>query len=1120
MAGMICPACAGEVPPGFKFCGNCGQKLVGAGAPAETAGTRMSPSPAPGPGGERREVTVLFADVSGFTAMCERLDPEDVQAVMNECFAGLGGAIQDEEGYIDKYIGDNVMALFGAPVAHEDDPARACRAALAMQAFLRGFAIRCRELTGVELRMRIGVHCGLVLAGDVGSGVRMDYSVMGDTVNLASRLESAAAPGAILVSAEVAKRTRGQFELGPVRRLSVKGKERPVEAHELVREISARGRDERSAPLVGRDRELDVLVARWREACRGRGWVEVRGEIGIGKTRLVDEAGRRIEESRLLAVAGTPNASRRPFGLVRRLVLAAVSEVTGQAPQPETREAFAAAVLPLGEALTPFLDALWYLATPTRVIVPAPDPDAQTLRRTLERGVVTLLGGLAAHVPRLTLFVDSYEWADDASAALLESLAEGPEGFPVPVVVATREEGRPPRRPEATIRLGRLPDDASNELLDRLLHGVPLPVELRRDILERAAGVPLFLEEMVQALVEQGLLAQGTDGQWCWACRAEAAAVSLPASIRAAMVARLDRVERAPRELVNQCSVQGVEFDLDVAEAVRRAPARQGPPVATLLPALERLALVAGVGRDQPNRWAFRQPLLQEACYETLLIRERRALHAETAEALCELLGGPGYVSPALLAHHYERAERWREAADAHLRAGRQAAELFLNEDAVRRYRRALETIDRVATRWEADERRVALAHRGLARVYLRVGAYAGAEEHAIAMREVAARPADRAEADRLHAAACVHTGRTEEAEALLVAAVAAAGEDPGEVLVRVLYDLAELHHRANRTADALARLAESRRAMAAGDRLHLIRADMLEGKIAHTEGRFADAAALYARAYDEAERVGSLSDRARAANNLGNAARDLGDYEASRRQFARALEIWERTGDTECIAGAHNNLGNLAMSQGDFESARVHHEWSLQACRKIGNVHGAALAQANLATLAIEQEDGPRGVASAQAALETLGASGNAVLRGLVLIVLGEAHLAAGEVRAAQAAFDQVLREYDEAHHPLAVAGAARGVGRLALARGRPADALPWLDRAVATYERLKRAQEAARTTLYRAEALWRLGERPRACADLEGALARFVAMRADRDVARVERLIRELAIADPTGS
>ena len=197
---MNCPQCSFDIPAGFKFCGHCGCKVEDASSPLPPPASAPLETERNAPGvpvlqrDERRDVTVLFADVSGFTAMSEKLDPEMVHTIMNEVFEGLGAAICEEDGFIDKYIGDNVMALFGAPVAHEDNTHRACRAALAMQNFLREFSGRNKARTGVILRMRIGIHCGLVLAGNVGSDFRKDYSVMGDTVNLASRMESNAPP--------------------------------------------------------------------------------------------------------------------------------------------------------------------------------------------------------------------------------------------------------------------------------------------------------------------------------------------------------------------------------------------------------------------------------------------------------------------------------------------------------------------------------------------------------------------------------------------------------------------------------------------------------------------------------------------------------------------------------------------------------------------------------------------------------------------------------------------------------------------------------------------------------------------------------------------------------------
>ncbi|MBI4400728.1 MAG: tetratricopeptide repeat protein [Nitrospirae bacterium] len=1071
---------------------------------------------------ERREVTVLFADVIGFTAMCERLDPEAVHSVMNECFEGLGSAIKEEGGYIDKYIGDNVMALFGAPVAHEDDPVRACRAALAMQAFLAGFSERCRPKTGAALQMRIGINSGLVVAGSVGSELRKDYSVMGDTVNLAARLETAAPPGCVLVSREVVRRTAGKFEFGVARRLTVKGKQQPVEAYELLRESAEaerRGLERSSVPFVGRETELRELVTRWEPAAGRHRWIEIRGEMGLGKTKLVQEAERRISGRRLLAVDVTSDTAHRPFGVVRLLVYAVLREMSGRTARPETREAFAETLALLADDLAPFVDALWHLVAPSRLAVPAPDPDPQSLRRTLEHGVVRLILRLAKRAPNLALFLDSYGLADEASANLFESLGGRSEGWPLPIIAASRYGGRASLNPDAVIRLHPLSDDETGELLNNLIEDAEFPQALRRELIKRASGVPQYLEEMVGTLADEGVLTRTAKGSYRMASETPVS-VSLPSSIRAAMVARLDHLERETRDLLCRCSVQGVEFVLDVVEGVRRNLSGERPPTRTLLPELERRGLVMSLD-EAGTRWAFRQPLMQETCYETLMLRDRRILHAKTAQALAELAGGFQAVSPELLAHHYERAEHWAAAAEANQRAGDRAGELYLNAEAIQRYERALEAVNRVKTPSAKEIQIAACAHAGAARMHLRVGAYPFAIEHAKKMRTRAAQSEDRSEADRLIALACIHTGRTDEAERLLLGVLAEPRDGPTasgvNVSVHVLYDLAELCHRAGRTDEALERLRQCRSVAGSHESLVTIQADMLEGRILHAAGRFADASRLYARAYEGTERVGSLSERARASNSLGNAARDQGKYALARDHFTKALEYWERTGDVECIAGARNNLGNLAMSQGDFEAAREHHRQSLAVCSEIRNVQGAALAQANLAILAIEEGDGRGAVAAAKEAIVTLGDSGNVLLRGLVSVVLGEGHLECGEAPAAQTILNQVLNDFDESLHPLAVAGALRGLGRVALLQGSYSQALTLLDHAIEIYERIERAQEAARAGLYRAEALWRSGEKERGRSELDRARKRFGLIHANRDVERAERLLREMLRVSP---
>ena len=237
-----------------------------------------------------------------------------------------------------------------------------------------------------------------------------------------------------------------------------------------------------------------------------------------------------------------------------------------------------------------------------------------------------------------------------------------------------------------------------------------------------------------------------------------------------------------------------------------------------------------------------------------------------------------------------------------------------------------------------------------------------------------------------------------------------------------------------------------------------------------------------------------------------------MGQYPDAQEHFTQALKIWDVMGDVECIAGARNNLGNLAMSLGDFPTAREHLQKSLAVCSAIGNVHGMVLAHANLAILATEEGDGPRAVVAAQEALATLENSGNQLLHGLVFVVLGEAQVECGEADAAQLIFQQVIEEFSEAQHPLAVAGARRGLGRVALLKKDHAAAIVELDRAAAIYERLNREQEATRTYLFCAEAYWGLGDGDRARARLEEARKRLTRIRAVRDTERADRLLKDM--------
>jgi len=651
---------------------------------------------------------VLFADVSGFTKMSDRLDAEEVHAVMNEVFTGLGRMITDEGGHIDKYIGDNVMALFGAPIAHDDDPARACRAAVGMQAFLRDYSRRNADRLGVVLKMRIGINDGLVVAGGVGSDVKMQYSVMGDSVNIASRLESSAPPGSVLVSEGVYRATRDLFDFGPMQHLTVKGKPQPIAACELLGErhavLCVGDTSTAESPLFGRHAELEKLIERLRldeddfdgdatvviEPLR---LVAVTGDKGVGKSRLVQEAIARIADAYPIIANATAATTMRPFGLVRRIVNAIVADHAGASRRVETQKAFADALRDMTPTIEPYIDALWYVCAPSHASVAAPDTDPLVLRRTSEMGFAALLRAFASRRSGAIVFADTYELADEASATLLRSLSDSDRGLPLPIVLATRRDtGCRHDIGDNAIRLDPLDDAAATAMFDALLRGATLPDDLRGDLLRRAQGVPLFVTELVRALEDSGAIRVLDNGVSVF--EATASGVALPGSLRSAMLGRVDRLEAEQRELLYQCSVQGVEFDAPIAEYVRRDARWAGPDVAPMLTALTERGVVTPAAAGSPRR-AFAQELMQQACYETLLKRDRQALHARTADALVALADDEARVSPTRLAFHEERAARWANAAAANLRAGDRAAEMYLNDEAMRHYDAAIEQVGR-----------------------------------------------------------------------------------------------------------------------------------------------------------------------------------------------------------------------------------------------------------------------------------------------------------------------------------------------------------------------------------------------------------------------------------------
>jgi len=689
-----CNVCNFENADSARFCSSCGNKFP----ERRTAGSS-----------ERRVVTALFCDVKGSTTFAERLDPEDWHEIIDGAFRVLTPPIDRYGGTVVRLLGDAVLAFFGAPVAHEDDPERALRAGLEMLHATTAYRERLVHERGAEMSgfdIRIGINTGVAVIGDVGSGQAVEYTGMGDAVNVAARLQSMAEPGTMVVSDHTLKLVPPVFEWEPLGALDLRGREGKLTAF-AVRGLSAAGSRARPrglvTPLVGRDRELAALRDALTEVRRGGGRiVSLVGDAGLGKTRLIEEFRKEweaapVEGQRWTEARGQSYEQMRSYGLVRQhlLGLAGVTD----ADTPEAIRAGVTALLPAekrsDEAALRILDVFLDVAPGGA----APGPEGQELRDRVHGLMRDIAASLA--VCQAVFVFDDLQWTDAASADLLMELFDLADQTPVLFLLAFRPDRQAPSwrlkqkletdYPHRYVELALPPLTAgeSAELLEHALPGEALPGALRARVLDRAEGNPFFLEEIVRSLLDDGTVARGPDG---WRVTRPDAEVRLPDSLQAVLAARIDRLEAESRETLQAAAVIGRTFLYRILAAIREASDK----LDRQLLSLQRLELVREQAREPEREYVFRHALTQEAAYGSILQRKRRELHLRVGEALEALFPERAEEFAAVVGHHYAEAADPR--AVRYLKtAGDRALRLHALEEAAMHYRRALGLVRRDA---------------------------------------------------------------------------------------------------------------------------------------------------------------------------------------------------------------------------------------------------------------------------------------------------------------------------------------------------------------------------------------------------------------------------------------
>src|SRR2546421_6067489 len=681
---VSCQFCRHENPAGARFCNDCGAHLA---APAITPEPRAyTPrhlvekilASQSALRGERKLVTVLFADVVRSMELAERVDPEEWHRLLDRLFRILADGVHRYEGTINQYTGDGIMALFGAPIAHEDHAQRACAAALDLARRLGALAEDVRRESGLDFAVRMGLNSGEVVVGSIGDDLRMDYTAQGHVVGLAARVQQLAPPGGITVTDQTAHLAAGFFGLVDRGPQSLKGASGRVRVFELRGPGQIRSRLESSrargfSRFVGRERELASLERSLREAQSGRPKVVlVSAEPGAGKSRLCHELVERARGVALHYARALSHGRMLPFHVIVALARSLFGVGEGASPS-DVRDAVRRG---LGNAQPdPIALDFWLDLLGVSDHVPAPsglDPDARRTR--LFRSLLELIQARARRELTL-LWVEDLHWLDPASEAALEMLTERllateSAGSRILIIATTRPEYRPvwSSRVEA-LSLAPLGLQDARTLLGDWLGSDDTLTPLRARIEARARGNPLFVEEMIRSLVERGVL-RGERGAYGLAAPIEE--ITLPETVQAVLASRIDRLADRDKDVLQAAAVVGQDVTIELLRTVVDLPAPE------LAASLERLSTAELLGpAEAPSEYAFRHPLAQEVAYRTQLLDRRRGTHAAIARALLTIHSPEGATHAALLAHHFDEAGERLEAARWHEQAGRRLARRY-----------------------------------------------------------------------------------------------------------------------------------------------------------------------------------------------------------------------------------------------------------------------------------------------------------------------------------------------------------------------------------------------------------------------------------------------------------
>jgi class 3 adenylate cyclase/predicted ATPase len=892
---------------------------------------------------ERKQISVLFADVSGFTAMAEGMDHEIVNTVINSLWSRVDKAIHDYGGRIDKHIGDAVMGLFGTPTAREDDPERAIRAALKIQAEVQKWKQELDTTLSQDrpqsqnIQLRIGINTGPVLLGTVGT--IGEYTAIGNTVNVSSRLQAAAPTGGILISHDTYQHVRGIFEVTTLEPITVKGKSAPIQVYTVngIRprafRVPTRGVEGIETRTVGREEELAKMQSAFREVVGKRQLhlINIVAEAGTGKSRLLYEFTRWLdvqhEPMQLFKGRATQEISQIPHALLRDIFSSSfgIQDHDSAALARQKLESGILGYIREHETAilyTHFIGHLIGLDFSTSPHLKGILGDARQIHDLAFHYAAQFFSDITKEQTGI-IFLEDIHWADRGSLDFFEHLMNTKPDLPLLMIGLTRStlfEERPDwgAGPVQSLRLDLLPLSAENcrRLVLEILQKVPvIPTDLTELIVAKAEGSPFYVEELIKVLIDKGVIVRGEE-QW----RVEIERFSelkVPATLTGLLQARLDSLNTNARERLQQASIVGRIFWTSVVERMQNPETRgsKAPmPITETLGVLRTKELIFQYGdivSTKTPEFIFKNAVLHDVTYESVLLRLRRVYHLQAAEGLISTWGERVNEYAGRVGEHYEQAGEFLKAASWYTQAGRQAQATYEPDAARLYYEKAL---DFLASSGRPDEIPLQLE------IYSRLGEvlnwqarYTDAEEKYQAMFTLASLHADQiAQSQALQGLAMSLSYRGDHRAAL-------------ENAVR---------------AEEIVRENDAR--------TELVKALWIQGFTRYRLGETRAALSLGEQAVAIATELDLPTEMGRCLNLLGAAHYALGQYEQAERYWENALKLFRELGNRQQGMVMLNNLAAIADARGDHEMALQRYHSALDIAREIGNRDGEILFLTN----------------------------------------------------------------------------------------------------------------------------------------------------------------------------